>query len=169
MTDNDWSYDISKKYWYNKNELRIESTEMVKDIKVVANLLKTFLEKEELPFKVLGEIELLYSDKSADSNLSEHWGRAYILIPVLKRRIFRKPCGEKWVWQYNKLEGKHFIKVRISLNESNFGTWQEYHDSKHRWYIEMEQIKTWKELLEKFSNSLPTLKSNSDIGNPSIR
>jgi hypothetical protein len=165
MTDDDWSYKISKKYWQNKEELTIKLPQNIKDVKTVAYLLRTFLENEKCPFKIIGEIELLYSDKSADANLTEHWGRAYIIIPVLKRGILKKP-------RYDKLEEKHFIKVRISLDKSNLGTWQEHcwdNGNCHRWYMEMEQIKAWKELLEKFGKTLPSLKSSSEIGNPSAR
>ena len=165
MTDEDWSYKISKKYWQNKEELAIELPEVVKDVRTVAYLLRSFLENEKLPFKVIGELEIDYSDKSADSNLIEHWGKAFIIIPVLERGFIRKP-------RYDKLSGKHYIKIRITLDKPNIHTWQQYAwdgGERHRWYLTMEQIKAWKEILEKFGKTLPSLKSNSDIGNPSAR
>lgn len=165
MTDEDWSYKISKKYWQNNEELKVELTEKVKDVKTIIHLLKDFLKKEKLPFKVLGEIEILYSNKSADASLDEHWGKAFLIIPVLKRGFFKNP-------RYDKCEGKHSIKIRVSLNEAKLETWQEHcwsGGNVHRWYMEMEQIKAWKELLEKFNKSLLSLESNSEIGNPSAR
>lgn len=165
MTDDDWSYRISKKYWQNKEELKIKLPENIKDVKSAAYLLKTFLEKEKLPFKIFGEIELEYSDKSADASLNEHWGKAFIVIPVIKRSFLKNP-------RYDKLEAKHYLKVRLTLDDSTIESWQEHHwdaGSVHRWYMEMEQIRAWKELLEEFSKSLPSLRGNSDIGNPSSR
>jgi len=167
MTDEDeWSYKISKKYWEHPDELRINLPETIKEVKEIAILLKDFLEEEKLPFKVLGEIEIDYSNRSVDANLNKRWDNAYVTIPVLKRGLLRKP-------KYDKFEEKHYIKVRVSVSKSILGTWQEHawhSGSVHRWYIEMEQIRTWKELLEKFSVSLPSLKANSnEIRNPSAR
>lgn len=160
-----WSY--KKKCWQNETELTIEFPENIKDVKAIANLLITFLDKEKLPFKVLGKIEIFYSDKRADSNMNEYWDHAYVMIPILERGILRKP-------RYDKMIGKHFIKVRISLGKSILGTWQEYRRNResacsyiHVWYMELDQIKAWKELLEKFCKSLPLKKA--EIENPSAR
>lgn len=165
MTDEDWSYKIKKKCWENKEELEVNLPAKVKDVKAIAYLLRAFLENQNLPFKVIGKLELHYSDKSADANLTEHWGKAFIIIPVLQRGILRNPRYDKW-------EKKHYIKLRITLNKSTLGTWQEHcwdGGDCHRWYMEMEQIKAWKELLENFGKSLPSIKSSSEIGNPSAR
>ena len=165
MTDEDWHWSITKKHWESHDELPIEIPERVKDVKTVASLLRNFLEEEKLPFKILGKIEIFYSDKRADSNLNEIWNEAFVMIPILKRGILHKP-------NYDKLEGKHFLKVRISFGASKITTWQEYRwQYTHRWFMEMEQIKAWKVVLEKFGKTLPSLKGKSEIeiGNPSAR
>jgi len=169
MTDEDeWSYKISKKYWEHPDELKINLPETIKEVKEIAILLKDFLETEKLPFKVLGEIEINYSNRSVDANLNERWDNAYLIIPVLKRGLLRKP-------KYDKLDAKHNIKIRVSISKPVLGTWQEYawnsgSGNIHRWYIGMEQIRAWKELLEKFSISIPFLKANiNEIRNPSAR
>jgi hypothetical protein len=166
MDEDEWSYKIKRKCWEHPEELPIELSESTKDVKETAHLLKDFLEEETLPFKVLGEIEIDYSNKSVDMNLNERWGNAYITIPIMKRGFLRKP-------KYDKLEEKHYLKIRISLGKAKLSTWQEHawsNGSIHRWYMEMEQIKAWKELLERFNSSFSSLKANfNEIRNPSAR
>lgn len=165
MDEDEWSYKTKRKCWENPEELPISLTEPTKNVQETANLLRDFLKKETLPFKVLGEMEIYYSNRSVDDNLNERWDTAYLIIPVLKRGLLRKP-------KYDKLNAKHYIKIKLSINNTILGTWQEYewdNGKVHRWYIKMEQIKTWKGLLDKFNKSIPSLKANSDIVNPSAR
>lgn len=163
MTE-EWSYNLSKNYWKNPDELKLELSEkvQVRDVDIVAMKLRTFLEKEKLPFQVLGKIKIFFGDKKADANLKEHWTKAFVIIPIMKKSLLsNRRC--------DKCDSKYYLKVRINLGSSEIETWQEKKWNETRWYLEMAQIKAWKDILEKFGQTLPSLKTNSDTGNPSVR
>ena len=153
---------ISKrKCWESDKELEITLPNKIKDVKLISSLLRAFLEKETVPFKIVRNIEIYYSGKKATDNLEEFWSHAFVMIQVQKRSFsYLNPF-------YDKDDKKHYIKVRFTINTDVFNSWQEYRfPDERRWYLELEQIKAWKKLLEKFAS---TLSNPQQIDNPSQR
>lgn len=162
MTDIEWKYHLSKEYWESSEKLRIEFQGEVKDVEAVASQLRSFLETQTLPFKILGKMQIRFSDKKANDKLEEYWSQAYVVIPIVKRTF-------SFLHKNEILNSKHFLKVQINSNSNKIASWQESDwQEACRWYLTMEQIKAWKGILEKFASTFIE-KKISEIGNPSTR
>lgn len=151
MTSEDEMVQTKEGYWKSNKCLHFQMKQSIQDVQEFGRLLKKYLKVKGLPFKHEG-VSLIYSHQRADKNCNPYFFRGDLVIDVKKKSL-----ASILNLRHNKIDGDETIVIQWDKGDDLFIAFQEYkyeaYSKKITWKIPLEQIRTFKERLERFAGA----------------
>ena len=124
----------------------------IENVEDFGKQLQKYLKIRGLPFKTKAKPYLMFTDCRTDENLVPHYNTGYLIIPVREKALKSRLNPF-----HDEVAGDETIVIEWERNKTSFSSFQEYKSEyagcRLTWKLPLEEIKAFKQLLERFADA----------------
>ena len=151
MTLEDELIQTKEGFWKATKCFHFSMKQSIQDVQEFGRLLKKYLKVKGLSFECKSSY-LIYTDQRADKNCNPYFFRGDLVMEVRRKSLMSRLNP-----RHSKIDGDETIVIQWDKGDDFFITFQEYKYEESgkqiTWKIPLEQIKAFKEKLERFAGA----------------